>query len=229
MSTSIINLDQVVSMTTLEIAELTGKEHKHVMRDVRNIVEELNGSKNGLVEISYKDTKGEARRAYQLDRKHVFVLVAGYSVQLRAKCYDHIQALESKVLHLEDQKKRAAVQSANRRGVTWGDFCKTVGLPAQKMLTALRKDRSLLRWSKDNSVSVNPRFDDCFMVIKPSDQRFSPKGINFRFNAKGLEYFSHPDRVTRFKDVLVSQTGSDDQKRIHLLGTAKSDKNGGPE
>ncbi|EPE5442962.1 TPA: Rha family transcriptional regulator, partial [Shigella flexneri] len=27
---SIINLDQLVSMTSVEIAELTGKEHKHV-------------------------------------------------------------------------------------------------------------------------------------------------------------------------------------------------------
>ena len=218
MSTSIINLDQVVSMTSAEIAELTGKEHKHVMRDVRNMAEELNGSKTGLVgEELYKDAKGETRTMYRLDRKHVFILVAGYSVQLRAKCYDHIQALEAKVLAADEREKRAAVQSANRRGVTWGDFCKTVGLPAQKMLAALRKDRSLLRWSKDNSVSVNPRFDDCFMVIKPSNQRFSPKGVNFRFNAKGLEYFSHPDRVARFKDVLVAQTGSDDQKRLHLL------------
>ncbi len=42
---SIINLDQLVSMTSVEIAELTGKEHKHVLRDIRNMVEELNGSK----------------------------------------------------------------------------------------------------------------------------------------------------------------------------------------
>lgn len=33
---SIINLDQLVSMTSVEIAELTGKEHKHVLRDIRN-------------------------------------------------------------------------------------------------------------------------------------------------------------------------------------------------
>lgn len=46
---SIINLDQLVSMTSVEIAELTGKEHKHVLRDIRNMVEELNGSKFGRV------------------------------------------------------------------------------------------------------------------------------------------------------------------------------------
>ncbi|BEA96319.1 hypothetical protein VEE11_08710 [Escherichia coli] len=157
---NIINLDQLISMTSVEIAELTGKEHRNVLRDIRNMVEELNalkteavneelnGSKFGLVneelnalktelvgEEVYKDAKGESRTMYRLDRKHTFILVAGYSVHLRAKCYDHIQTLERRVLQLEDQKKRAAIQSANRRGVTWGDYCKANGLPAQKLMT----------------------------------------------------------------------------------------------
>ncbi|HED1547793.1 TPA: Rha family transcriptional regulator, partial [Citrobacter freundii] len=162
---SIINLDQLVSMTSVEIAELTGKEHKHVLRDIRNMVEELNGSKteqrdsgsstlsselNGskfgrVGEEVYKDAKGESRTMYRLDRKHTFILVAGYSVHLRAKCYDHIQTLERRVLQLEEQKTRAAAQSANRRGVTWGDYCKTYGLPAQKLMTALLQHRGLFR------------------------------------------------------------------------------------
>lgn len=127
---NIINLDQLISMTSVEIAELTGKEHRNVLRDIRNMVEELNalkteavneelnGSKFGLVneelnalktelvgEEVYKDAKGESRTMYRLDRKHTFILVAGYSVHLRAKCYDHIQTLERRVLQLEDQKK----------------------------------------------------------------------------------------------------------------------------
>lgn len=31
---SVINLDQLVSMTSVEIAELTGKRHDNVIRDV---------------------------------------------------------------------------------------------------------------------------------------------------------------------------------------------------
>lgn len=145
---NIINLDQLISMTSVEIAELTGKEHRNVLRDIRNMVEELNALKTEAVneelnalktelvgEEVYKDAKGESRTMYRLDRKHTFILVAGYSVHLRAKCYDHIQTLERRVLQLEDQKKRAAIQSANRRGVTWGDYCKANGLPAQKLMT----------------------------------------------------------------------------------------------
>ena len=38
-------------MTSLEIAEVTGKMHKHLMRDIRNMEaawEKVNGSKFGL-------------------------------------------------------------------------------------------------------------------------------------------------------------------------------------
>ncbi len=245
---SIINLDQLVSMTSVEIAELTGKEHKHVLRDIRNMVEELNGSKteqrdsgsstlsselNGskfgrVGEEVYKDAKGESRTMYRLDRKHTFILVAGYSVHLRAKCYDHIQTLERRVLQLEDQKKRAAAQSANRRGVTWGDYCKTYGLPAQKLMTALLQHRGLFRKNPiSNEWSVNPKYSDCFRIIKPSDQKFSAGGYNFRFNAKGLEVFGKPETIDKMKGILIAFTGTDQQKQEYLLKQAKSGKQKG--
>ncbi|EDS6730993.1 Rha family transcriptional regulator [Escherichia coli] len=221
---SIINLDQLVSMTSVEIAELTGKEHRNVLRDIRNMAEELNALKTELVgEEVYKDAKGESRVMYRLDRKHTFILVAGYSVHLRAKCYDHIQTLERRVLQLEDQKKRAAIQSANRRGVTWGDYCKTYGLPAQKLMTALLQHRGLFRKNPiSNEWSVNPKYSDCFRIIKPSDQKFSAGGYNFRFNAKGLEVFGKPAIVDKLRGILIAFTGTDQQKQEHLLKQAQS-------
>ncbi|EFB3572406.1 Rha family transcriptional regulator [Escherichia coli] len=223
---SIINLDQLVSMTSVEIAELTGKRHDHVLRDIRNMVEELNGPNSGGVgEEVYKDAKGESRTMYRLDRKHTFILVAGYSVHLRAKCYDHIQTLERRVLQLEDQKKRVAIQSANRRGVTWGDYCKTYGLPAQKLMTALLQHRGLFRKNPiSNEWSVNPKYSDCFRIIKPSDQKFSAGGYNFRFNAKGLEVFGKPATVDKLRGILIAFTGTDQQKQEHLLKQAQSGK-----
>ena len=41
--------DKGIIMTSLEVAELTGKEHKNIMRDIRNEIEELKKS-----EIKYK-------------------------------------------------------------------------------------------------------------------------------------------------------------------------------
>ena len=113
---SIINLDQLVSMTSVEIAEFTGKRHDHVMRDIRNMVKELSALKLsspiGVIEDVYKDAKGASRTMYRLDRKHTFILVAGYSVKLRAKCYDYIQTLEQEVLKLQAQQLQVAQTKA---------------------------------------------------------------------------------------------------------------------
>ena len=213
---NIINLDQLISMTSKEIAELTGKRHDNVIRDVRKMLDEIYPD-GGL--LSFEDTyvntqNGETYSMYRLDRKHTFILVSGYSVQLRAKCYDHIQMLEQKVLRLEDQQKRAAVQSANRRGVTWGDYCKTHGLPAQKLMNILKRERKLFQVHPvSGEWSVNPKYAEYFRVIKPTDQRFNPSGINIRFNAKGLEFFGQPEHVLKMRGKVIEIHGTDAEKQ----------------
>lgn len=69
---SVINLDQLVSMTSVEIAELTGKEHRNVLRDIRNMAEELNALKTeqcsklsshiGVTEDVYLNAQGNSSR-----------------------------------------------------------------------------------------------------------------------------------------------------------------------
>lgn len=222
---NIINLDQLISMTSKEIAELTGKRHDNVIRDVRKMLDEIypDGSLLSFEDTYVNTQNGETYSMYRLDRKHTFILVAGYSVQLRAKCYDHIQMLEQKVLRLEDQQKRAAVQSANRRGVTWGDYCKTHGLPAQKLMNILKRERKLFQVHPvSGEWSVNPKYAEYFRVIKPTDQRFNPSGINIRFNAKGLEFFGQPEHVLKMRGKVIEIHGTDAEKQKHLQDVAST-------
>lgn len=215
-----INFDDIISMTSLEIAELTGKLHKNVIRDCEVLLQ-IGGLKSELAEILYKDAQDKDRKAYRLSKKATFVLVSGYSPELRLKCYDHIEALELQVKRLEEDKKRVAIQSANRRGVTWGDYCKVHGLPAQKLWTAHKKLRRLFRVRMDGTVQVNPNYEQYFKILKPTDHRFNSSGINFRFNAKGLEYFSRPKAVDAMRSYLVEALGTDQQKADLLRKQAK--------
>ena len=86
----------VVSMTSLEIAELTGKEHKNVLADIRNMLEELQLSPPEFSGV-YKDQQLIDRPCFKLPKRETLILVSGYSVEMRAKIIDRWQELENQV------------------------------------------------------------------------------------------------------------------------------------
>jgi Rha family phage regulatory protein len=82
-------------MTSLEIAELTGKQHKNVMQAIRNMEpawEKVNGLKFQLVE--YKDAKGELRPCYQLTKTECLYIATKFNDEARAKLVLRWQELE---------------------------------------------------------------------------------------------------------------------------------------
>ncbi|WP_375608684.1 MULTISPECIES: phage antirepressor KilAC domain-containing protein [unclassified Bartonella] len=87
------------TMSSREIANLCKKQHAHIMRDIKKMLEELNGSKFGLVDFigTYVDAKGESRPCYNLPKRECLILVSGYSTALRAKIIDRWQELERQV------------------------------------------------------------------------------------------------------------------------------------
>jgi len=86
-------------MTSLEIAEVTGKQHYHLMRDIRNMEaawEKVNGTKFGLVE--YKDSKGELRPCYSLSKMECLYIATKFNDEARAKLVIRWQQLERRSL-----------------------------------------------------------------------------------------------------------------------------------
>lgn len=77
----------VLVTTSLNIAEVFGKEHYHVMRDIKTLLEkcspEFNASNFGCV--TYKDTKGEDRPEYLLTKDGTIMLIMGYTGELAMK------------------------------------------------------------------------------------------------------------------------------------------------
>lgn len=48
MNLELIKLNNIVSISSLEIANITGKEHFHVLRDIENMLEELEIDKSNF-------------------------------------------------------------------------------------------------------------------------------------------------------------------------------------
>ena len=84
-----------VKMTTVEVAEQTGKEHRNVLRDTRNMLTELYGE-GGLLrfEQTYKDVQGKEYTCYSLPKIELLTLVSGYSIPMRAKIIRRLDQLE---------------------------------------------------------------------------------------------------------------------------------------
>ena len=89
------NNNQPQMMTSLEIAELTGKQHKNVMQAIRNMEpawEKVNGLKFQLV--TYKDLKGELRPCYQLTKTECLYIATKFNDEARAKLVLRWEELE---------------------------------------------------------------------------------------------------------------------------------------
>lgn len=86
---------QAVTMSSREIAELTGKHHKHVLDDIRKMLEELGQTSAGF-SADLPDAYGRLQPAYNLPKRETLILVSGYSTELRARIIDRWQELEAK-------------------------------------------------------------------------------------------------------------------------------------
>lgn len=71
-----------LTMTSKEISELTGKEHKHVLADVRKMLGDL-GLTSAEFSADLPDNYGRLQPAFVLPKDLTLTLVSGYDVVMR--------------------------------------------------------------------------------------------------------------------------------------------------
>ena len=94
-------------MTSLEIAELSGKLHKHVMEAIRKMEPawvKVNGSNFRLVD--YMDAKGELRPCYSLSKTECLYIATKFNDEARAKVVLRWEELESEKLIVNSEQSR---------------------------------------------------------------------------------------------------------------------------
>lgn len=115
-----------LTMSSLEIAELTGKRHDHVMADIRKMLDDLELQ---YPEFSghYKDGRGRTQDCFYLPKRESLILVSGYSAVLRARIIDRWQELESQQAAQKQQTLPALPIEADIRGI--GVIAEVMRLP----------------------------------------------------------------------------------------------------
>ena len=140
-------MDAEQRMTSLTIAQVTGKMHKDVLKAIRNMEPawlKVNGRHFALVE--YKDSKGELRPCYSLTKTECLYIATKFSDEARARLVKRWYQLEREQLgvKMEEQKllvtKREIMLKSDeiRRGLIAGenadaDGCYTVSQLAEMM------------------------------------------------------------------------------------------------
>ncbi|NWA63008.1 phage antirepressor KilAC domain-containing protein [Pantoea sp. B9002] len=81
------------TMTSREIAELTGKRHSDVKRDIEVMMIQLQEDVSKFARI-YLDAMNRQQTEYALDREHTECLVTGYNAMLRMKVIKRLHELE---------------------------------------------------------------------------------------------------------------------------------------
>ncbi|WP_273773286.1 Rha family transcriptional regulator [Brucella intermedia] len=92
-----------ITMSSREIAELTGKRHDHILRDIEKMLQDIADPKFGASDFlsSYTDSTGRSLKEYRLPKDLTVTLVTGYRADLRYKVVKKLEYLEGQQAPLD--------------------------------------------------------------------------------------------------------------------------------
>ena len=100
-------------MSSIEVANVTGKQHAHILRDIRNLLDQGVAASNfGLG--SYMDANQQVRPCYNLTAKGCLILASGYNPILREKIINRLEELEKQRIAEEVNPELSANKFINQ-------------------------------------------------------------------------------------------------------------------
>lgn len=87
--------DPSVTMDSREIAELTGKEHRNVCRDIEEMLGKIGEGVLRFEQTYQNEQNGQTYRCFKLPGHELMLLLTGYSVPLRDKVLRRWEELEN--------------------------------------------------------------------------------------------------------------------------------------
>ncbi|MEC8823487.1 MAG: Rha family transcriptional regulator [Pseudomonadota bacterium] len=176
-----------LTMSSKEIAELTGKRHDHVMRDIEKMLDELElaAPKFGG---TYVTEQNKILPCYNLPKRECDILVSGYSLKYRAMIVDRWRELEQQAKpSLPDFSDPVAAARA------WADELEQKRA-AMKQLEAAKPAVEFV----DRYVSAdsgNKGFRQVCKLLNANEREFrqflSDEKIMYRLGGEWMPYQSH--------------------------------------
>lgn len=190
-----------LTMSSREIAELTGKRHPDVKRDIKNMLEQLNLSVSNYAQ-TYLDVQNKKQSEYLLPKKYIECLLTGYSVPLRMKVIERMHELENKeqitipeslpealrlAAELAEEKEQLKIEvetltpkakfhdmAVDSHGaITVSQAAKTLGTGRNKLLQFLRH----IGWVRRDNEPYQDKINSGLLDVKTSNWEHPELGI----------------------------------------------------
>ena len=99
----LINIEAKNTLTSLDVAEITGKEHKNILSDIRDEISKLGEERGRLIfqQSYYTNLQNRQQPMFILNYKGVLQLGARYNAETRFKLIEKIEQLQ-KPMTVED-------------------------------------------------------------------------------------------------------------------------------
>ncbi|MFD1801295.1 phage antirepressor KilAC domain-containing protein [Mixta tenebrionis] len=206
-----------IKMSSREIAMLTQKQHKHVVRDIESMLEQLGECPEGYAHFWTHPQNNQTYREYRLDREHTECLIAGYSAILRMKIIRRLRELEGECAPMPqtlpealrlaadmaeqnarleskaqlDAPKVAFVEQYVEAGgaKSLRETAKILNMPEKAMIDVLLRDKVLFRQS-GNLLPHALRQRDGLFTVKTGTSDFGHAYTQTRVTPRGVQWIA---------------------------------------
>ncbi|MFT8483947.1 MAG: phage regulatory protein/antirepressor Ant [Gluconobacter cerinus] len=100
-----------LTMSSREIAELTGKRHDHVVRDIEKMISDVGEGLPNFGDTYTNEQNGQQYRCYNLPRDLTYTLIAGYRSDLRLKIVRRWMELEAVTIAPPETPEQLALRA----------------------------------------------------------------------------------------------------------------------
>jgi len=171
MQVTIIEKDGTIG--SRDIADITGKQHQHVKRDIKEMLLKLKLDVSNFGR-TYLDTSNREQKEFRLPEREALILASGYDVVLRARLIDKLQEGKKPLTPLEMAKHQVKLLEAlevkeaevKQLTVTLDKAEEWSTIKKQEMIhKESYKYAELRRYSNDNNIEIKKAFDQNYGTV----------------------------------------------------------------